>query len=242
MVRRLKKDVLKELPDKTRTVIPLQIENEKEYTKAKDDFITWLTAKSAAKAKRAASAQTLVQMGYLKRLAAELKMKAVFKWIDDFLEESNNKLVLYGIHRNILNSIHEKYKKQSIILLGGLADKKRKLAVESFQNLPNFRIFIANISAAGEGITLTAASDLAFVELDWVSGKHIQAEDRIHRIGQKNAANIYYLIAQNTIEEELCELIQKKQKVVSAILDGDDNINNLDIYSKLVNSIKGDLI
>ena len=73
MIRRLKKDVLKELPDKTRHIIPLKIRKRKEYQEAVENFIKWLTKKSAAKAKRAERAKALVKMGYLKRLSAQLK-------------------------------------------------------------------------------------------------------------------------------------------------------------------------
>jgi SWI/SNF-related matrix-associated actin-dependent regulator 1 of chromatin subfamily A len=120
-----------------------------------------------------------------------------------------------------------------VVVDGSVTGKKRKWAVNIFQTNPKIRIFIGNIRAAGEGITLTAASDLAFVEMDWTPGKHTQAEDRIHRIGQKEHATIYYLISKGTIEEHLCELIQKKQKTLTSVLDGEKSHNRLDIYSQL---------
>lgn len=232
MVRRLKKDVLSELPDKTRQVIPLEIEID-EYDEALNNFIKWLTKKSAAKVERAKRAERLVQMGYLKRLAASLKMDKVLKWVDDFLESSDGKLVLYCVHKDIIKQIHSKYKHTSVVVDGSVTGKKRKIAVKIFQNNKSIRIFIGNIKAAGVGITLTAANTLAFVEMNWTPGDHTQAEDRIHRIGQKGAAMIYYLIARGTIEENLCELIQKKQAILSAILDSKKRINKLDIFDEL---------
>jgi len=238
MIRRLKKDVLSELPDKIRYTIPLEIKRE-EYDEALNDFIKWLTKKSISKAKRAARAKKLVQMGYLKRLAAELKMKLVLSWIDNFLEEDDGKLVLFCIHKNIIEILHNKYKKICVVIDGKVPMKNRQRAVRSFQNNKQVRIFIGNIQAAGVGITLTAASSLAFVEMDWVPGHHTQAEDRIHRMGQKNAANIYYLIAKNTIEENLCKLIQKKQKILASILDGKrKRKNELNIFDKLEEALR----
>jgi len=233
MIRNLKKDVLKDLPDKTRSVIPVEIENRGEYREAETNFITWLTKKSSAKAKRAARAQQLVQLGYLKRLAADLKMKMVMKWIEDFLEQSSGKLVLYAIHKKIIKQIHEKYPKISVVIDGSTSHKNRKRAVKTFQHHSKIRLFIGNIRAAGVGITLTAAHTLAFVELDWVPGNHTQAEDRIHRIGQKNAAMIYYLVAKDTIEEKLCKIIQKKQRILSRVLDGSIKKNKLDVFKSL---------
>ena len=238
MIRRLKKDVLKELPDKTRYIIPLDIEDGEEYDEAVTNFIRWLSKISISRAKKAKRAKKLVQMGYLKRLAAKLKMKSVLKWVDYFLRENNGKLVLYCTHREIIKILHKRYQKISVIVDGSITGKNRILAVRSFQSNKKIRIFIGNIKAAGVGITLTAASSLAFVEMDWVPGNHTQAEDRIHRIGQKSAATIYYLVAKDTIEENLCKLIQKKQAILSATLDGGKRSNPLDIFDELEKTLK----
>ena len=236
MIRRLKKDVLKELPDKIRQVVPLEIEDRKEYQSAVDNFIKWLKKKSATKAQRAKKAQQLVKLGYLKRLAAELKMKAVLDWIDSFLEESNEKIVIYAIHKKIITAIHDKYKKISVVLDGSTSPRKRKLAITTFQKNKKVRMFIGNIKAAGTGITLTAASTLAFVEIDWTP--HSQVEDRIHRITQKNICMIYYLVAKGTIEEKLCLILQEKQEVIAQTLDGNIETNKLDIFTELEKSLK----
>jgi len=237
MIRRLKKDVLKELPDKIRHTIPLEIER-KEYDEAVHNFVKWLSKISTAKAKRAAKAEQLVKMGYLKRLAAELKMKLVISWIDDFLEETEGKIVLFCFHRKIIDILYDNYKKTCVVIDGSVTGIDRKKAVRSFQKDKRIRIFIGNIKAAGVGITLTAASSLAFVEMDWVPGNHTQAEDRIHRIGQKNTANIYYLIAKDTIEAALCKVIQKKQKVLAATLDGKTKVNELNVFDSLLKEIQ----
>ena len=235
MIRRLKKDVLKELPAKTRLVVPLSIENPKEYTKAKRDFITWLETKDKNKAKRASRAVAMVRLGYLKRLAADLKMKATLTWVDDWLEENDGKLVLFGLHKNILQALHQRYSKISVLMYGKTPKNQRRKMVQAFQKNKKIRLFIGNIEAAGVGITLTAASTAAFVELDWRSGIHMQAEDRIHRVTQTEAVMIYYLVARNTIEERLCHVLQEKQKTVSAVLD--DNVVagklDFDIFDKL---------
>lgn len=233
MIRRLKADVLKDLPEKTREVIKVPIVKRSQYNKALTDFLAWLNSESPEKAARAARAEKLVKIGYLKRLAARYKMKAAIQWIDNFLESSDEKLVVYGIHKKIIQYLHNKYKDISVVVDGSVKGKDRKLAVMSFQQNPKVRLFIGNIKAAGTGLTLTASSSLAFVELSFVPAEMTQAEDRIHRIGQKAAANIYYLVARDTIEERLCSVIQEKQKVLSAILDGDETVNEIDVYDQL---------
>jgi len=238
MIRRLKKDVLKELPAKARFVISLPLQKRTKYIEAENSFISWLYKQSPEKARKAAKAEKLVKFGYLKRLAAKLKMKSITEWIDNFLEETEGKLVLFAVHKKVIHTLHEKYKHISVVVDGTIKGKKRKLAVDSFQKNKQVRLFIGNIKAAGVGITLTAASTLAFVELTFTPGDHTQAEDRIHRIGQKEKATIYYLIAKDTIEEDLCQIIQKKQKVLDGTLDGKKVTNQLNVYDLLEKELK----
>ena len=228
MIRRLKKDVLKELPEKTRVIVPLNIDIKK-YVQAEIDFIKLGEVKKAIQ---------LVKLGYLKRLAAELKMKLVISWIDNFLGESDGKLIIFGIHKIIIKELQEHYSKISVVVDGSVSHSKRQDAVKQFQENNETRLFIGNIQAAGTAITLTAADTVAFVELDWVPGNHTQAEDRAHRIGQKNNVTVYYLIAKGTIEEDLCKIIQKKAKIISSILDGGKQATELNVYNELMSIIK----
>lgn len=237
MIRRLKVDVLKELPPKSRHIVIVDIEKPKEYKKAKNDFIGWLGKKSKAKAKKAERAKTLVKISYLKQLAAELKMKSVFNWVDNFLEQSDGKLIIFMKHKAIMKKLVDEYGKLSVRVDGSVTGRDRQVAVDLFQRSAKKRLFFGNIDAAGVGITLTAASTVLFIELDWAPGKHMQAEDRAHRIGQNDNVMIYYLIAKGTIEEEFCELLQKKQAVLDAVLDGSVNESDFDIYDELIKAL-----
>jgi len=234
MIRRLKRDVLKDLPPKSRFVTPLSIDKPNEYKAAQQDFIKWLSKQSKAKAKKARSAESLVKMGYLKRLAAQLKLSSVFDWVDTFLNDSEGKLILFCIHKNVLSEIYNRYKNTAVFIDGSVTGDDRRKAVETFQKSKYCRIFIGNIAAAGVGITLTAATTVAFAELDWVPGNMTQCEDRAHRIGQNDKVQIFYLVAHGTIEEKLCEILQKKQGVLDAALDGQPvDESTLNVYDEL---------
>ena len=233
MIRHLKSDVLKELPEKIRQILLLPISKPKFYQKASTNFLRWLAENQPEKLSQAAKAERLVRMGYLKRLAANLKLKAVFEWIDTFLAETEGKLVIYGIHHKILRPLHKRYNNMSVLIDGAVSQNQRRLAVKTFQRKDSCRLFFGNIRAAGIGLNLTSATTMAFAELDWTPGAHKQAEDRIHRIGQNLQTSCYYLVAKDTIEEKLVKIIQNKQSVSNNTLDGQGKGDSLAIFDLL---------
>lgn len=236
MIRRKKKDVLTQLPDKTRTVIPIDLPRKSlhEYQYAEENFLRWLAKNHGkAKAKRASKSQQLVRMGYLKRLAASLKYNSIVEWIDNFFRASDGKLVMFGVHQDIIKPLVRHYHSLCVHVDGNVPNHKRQIAVDMFQQDKRKRLFIGNLQAAGVGLTLTASHNVGFCELGWTPGEHTQGEDRVHRIGQANAANCYYLVARHTIEEDLCALIQEKQLILDATLDGVEGAEDLDIFDQL---------
>lgn len=238
MIRRLKSEVLQELPAKRRAVVPMEMDNKREYTNAVKDFYGWLAQQSVAKANKARNAEALVKVGYLKRLAASLKLASVMNWIDDFMAESEEKIVLFAVHKVIIEALAKRYHGQCVVVDGSVVGQDRQRAVDAFQKSSKVRVFIGNIKAAGVGITLTAASTGAFIELGWTPGEHVQAEDRLHRLTQKNAVMWWYLIAKDSIEEKLCGLIQQKMGVLDQVLDGKTDGESLDIFDLLLKSLE----
>jgi len=232
MVRKKKSEVLKDLPEKSRHVVPLPINNYKEYQKAERDFIVWLAQKSRVKADRARKAQTLTRMGYLKRLAGELKVRQVTEWVENFLDDGDGKIVVFGVHKRVLHPLHEHFK-GSVLVDGSVTGRDRQKAVERFEHDYHCRVFLGNIQAAGVGINLQFASTVAFAELSWVPGEHLQGEERCYRIGTKSRVSIYYLIGVGTLEERLCRIIQTKQDVISTVLDGSRSANELSVFDEL---------
>lgn len=214
MHRVLKKDVLKELPDKRYTVVPFEADNMGQYKSLEEQMV--VMAK-----KTIVYSSALNLLSQLRNLAVDGKFPKVVDWIRDFLD-SDEKLVVYAIHHKVIDGLMATFGKIAVKLDGRDDLKKRESAIAHFQHSPEVRLFVANIEAGGIGIDglQNAASNVAFAELPWVPASVDQAADRLHRMGQKDAVQVYYLIAEKTIEERMAEVIDEKRKVLDAVLDG----------------------
>lgn len=221
MIRRLKEDVLTELPPKVRHVIPLDIVRPQEYRQAHDDFVKWMRQFARHKLTQWQRAKALTQSGYLLRLAAELKLPAVIEWTREWLADNpGKKMILFGKQIKVVKEVYRAFKAKSVLVFGEVSMKKRDLYVRAFQNDPACRLFVGQIDAAGVGWNGTAASAVAFAEFDWRPGVMRQAEDRGHRIGQKKSLDCFYLTAHGTFEEKVAGRIQEKQAVANEVMDG----------------------
>lgn len=220
MIRRLKSQVLRQLPAKQRHTIVLEMKGRKEYEAAERDLVAWLHKTNAAKAKKARKAQHLTRISYLRKMVAEKKLDAVIEWIEAFLEGGQSKLVVFAIHKDIVNALHKHFQKCSVKVYGEITGHKRQVAIDLFNQDNQIRLLFGNIQAAGVGLTLVSAADVAFVELPWTPADVQQAEDRVHRIGQTRGVNCWFLVTEDTIEHDLCRSIQRKQKIVTSILAG----------------------
>ncbi|HEX4365107.1 MAG TPA: DEAD/DEAH box helicase [Solirubrobacteraceae bacterium] len=223
-VRRLKSEVLPQLPAKRQVVVPVALSNTKEYRLAEEDVIAWLRSQPLdlreLQAKIAATlrAQRLAQLGTLQRLAARGKLAAALAWISDFLA-SGEALVVFARHVEVQEALIERFP-DAVHLLGRDSAAVRDAAVEAFQAPDGPQLLVGATRVAGQGITLTRASNVAFLELEWTPAMHDQAEDRCHRIGQHDAVTAWYLLAADTIDETMAALIQRKRGVIAAVTDG----------------------
>jgi SWI/SNF-related matrix-associated actin-dependent regulator 1 of chromatin subfamily A len=225
-VRRLKADVLTQLPAKTRAVVPVELDNETEYRHAERDLIGWLRTQPLdlreldAKVAAALRAERLVRLNALKVLAARGKLHAALTWIHDFCS-SGERLVVFAHHREIQRAVLDHFP-AALHILGTDAHATRDRALQAFQDVdgPGNQLIVCSIEAAGHGLTLTRSSNVVFLELDWTPAKHDQAEDRCHRIGQQDAVTAYYLLAAATIDETISTLLERKRAVIGAVTDG----------------------
>jgi SNF2 family DNA or RNA helicase len=223
-VRRLKSEVLPQLPAKRQVVVPVTLTNEAEYRLAERDVIEWLRSQpldlAELNARIAATlrAQRLAQLGALQRLAARGKLAAALAWIEDFLA-SGEALVVFARHREVQRAVLARFP-SALHLLGEDSLPAREAAIASFQRPDGPALIVGATRVAAQGITLTRASNVAFLELEWTPAMHDQAEDRCHRIGQHDAVTAWYLLAAGTIDERMARLIQSKRAHVAAVTDG----------------------
>jgi SWI/SNF-related matrix-associated actin-dependent regulator of chromatin subfamily A-like protein 1 len=223
-VRRLKSDVLPQLPAKRQVVLPVALDNEREYKLAQDDVIAWLREQPLdlgeleAKVAAALRAERLAQLNTLKRLAARGKTTAALAWIEDFLA-SDEPLVVFAGNREVQELLLERFT-DALHILGRDSITQREAAVDAFQDPAGPQLIVCATRVAGQGITLTRASNVAFLDLEWTPAVHDQAEDRCHRIGQRDAVTAWYLLAADTIDETMIELISRKRGIVGAVTDG----------------------
>ena len=244
MIRRLKQDVLKDLPPKIRTILPLEISNRKEYNLALKDFLGWVKQRHPTRLDGAERAERLVQLCYLKRLAGTLKLPAVNNWIDDFLASSDaDKMIVFAVHKAVIAELSDRYKDQCVVVDGSVVGKQRQLAIDKFLHGKRTRLLFGNIKAAGTGWNAKGVSTVAFIELPWNPGSVVQCEDRAHGLGrgvEKEPTNVYYLVAKDTIEHKLVEIIQKKMKILDSVLDGGESPDNLDLFDELCRLLRED--
>jgi hypothetical protein len=225
-VRRLKADVLAQLPAKTRAVVPVELDNEVEYRLAERDLVAWLRSQPLdlreldAKVAAAMRAERLVRLNALKLLAARGKLHAALRWVHDFCS-SGERLVVFAHHREVQQALLEHFP-HALHILGQDSHSARDAALQAFQAPDEVgnQLIVCSIEVAGQGLTLTRSSNVAFLELDWTPAKHDQAEDRCHRIGQQDAVTAYYLLAADTVDETIATLLERKRAIIGAVTDG----------------------
>ena len=242
-LRRLKKHVLTELPPKQRCTVPIALDNEEEYRRAEADITQWLARKVAAdkdflasvaglperariaaieerhleKVAQIEDAEALLRFEVLKQLCVKGKLAAAKAWITTFLE-SGQKLGVFAEHVDVVKGLAEHFGAPAIT--GDTPTKERQAIVERFQSDPLCELVVANTKAGGVGLTLTAASNCAFLELPWTSAAVDQAEDRFHRFGQRKSVTCYYLMGKGSIDWEIYGIIRAKRELVDAATDG----------------------
>lgn len=260
-IRRRKNDVVGELPPKQRATIQLPVTNLAEYRAAHDDIVRYVGEEAerdaefrqsiahlepderrrktaeyrASKEKKAKLAESLVRLGKLKRIAARGKLDAATAWLRDFIE-SGEKIVVFAYHRDVIEDVASAFGDAAVTITGDNSAVAGDIE-KRFQEDESVRILVGQIQAAGVALTLTAASNVAFVELGKTSTDHDQAEDRCHRIGQRDSVTAWYLLAEGTIEVDVAELMDERRAVTDSIHDGREGASGRGIMQALLQRI-----
>lgn len=208
MLRRMKMDVLDDLPEKTRQVILFPPDSREVKDAIK------IEREAASKLK---GAEYLGAIASARRMLGEAKIEASIEHIKNVLEETA-KVVVFAHHKVVINRLFMGLSAYSpVMITGETSSVERHRVVERFQK-QDARVFIGNLQAAGTGLTLTAASVAVFVEQDWTPGILAQAEDRIHRIGQKANALIQYLVFDGSLDANMAKTVARKEETINTIV------------------------
>jgi hypothetical protein len=223
-VRRRKEDVLPQLPPKRHETIHVELSNASEYSVAERDVISWLMQQKGSRSERDAKiaaamrAERLAQLNALRILAGRGKIAAAVSWVEDWLE-TGEPLVIFADHVEVQKALVSRFP-DALHILGNDSITARQAAIDAFQKPGGPLLIVCSIRAAGHGVTLTRASNVAFVELDWTPARLEQAEDRLHRIGQRDSVTAWYLLAPDTIDATMAAVIDMKRQVIGAVTDG----------------------
>ena len=225
MVRRMKAQVLKDLPAKVRQLIEFPA-----HAAGASPKLLAAVAKLWANQKSAHSPEAVARLSDERRLLLEqiakvrheealAKVRPSTQHIRDMLA-SVDKVIVFAHHRDVMDAIMADLSLdfKCVTLRGGMSDKAKQAAVDEFQN-GDARAIIGQIQAAGVGWTLTAASTVIFVELDWVPGQMSQCEDRAHRIGQLDSVLVQHLVIDGTLDARISHALMRKQRVIDQALN-----------------------
>jgi SWI/SNF-related matrix-associated actin-dependent regulator 1 of chromatin subfamily A len=202
-LRRLKKDVLKQLPGKIYTDLPIVLDDRELSV---EDYVNVTEAFSSGKPDESLAAQ-------LHQLGLE-KVSNALDWINGMDEP----LVVFAWHRDVIDALVAGCNRNCAAIHGGVSAEHKQKIVDDFQK-KELDVLFLNIAAGGVGITLTRSNHVLFVEPTWSPALMLQAEDRVHRIGQAaECVNVYHLVAMNTVDELVFRNLKMKEIGINAVI------------------------
>lgn len=214
MIRRTKKQVLKDLPDLTRVSLPIKINNIKEYE----------TALKSAKEKVRAEpyykpARALTLLNTLRQVIGRGKVSAAIELAEDLLE-SGEQVILFAHHKEVVAALRDALRKYRVGVIDGSTNPKDRQALSNAYLAGQLHVMILS-SAGKEGLDLYSSSHLVMVERLWTPADEEQIEARPHRQGQKNAVTVHYLIAKGTVDERLDDIVRGKRDEFGRLIESD---------------------
>lgn len=216
MIRRVKKNVLKQLPPKLYNIVDISADAKQKQVLMKEDSYKYDVLKSIETGKRLPE---LEELSSVRKEIALMKIDFATKYIDGILD-NQDKVIVFCHHTEVAEQLAFEFEDFGVsLLLGKTSQNKRNQAVEDFQNGEN-RVFIGNLKAAGVGLTLTAASEVVFVECSWTPGDNEQAVDRAHRISQTKQVSAHFLVWYGSLDATILRTsINKKHNIDKVMQD-----------------------
>jgi SWI/SNF-related matrix-associated actin-dependent regulator of chromatin subfamily A-like protein 1 len=212
MIARFKKDVLPQLPPKSRSVIQLNVGAD--VTRLEKSMLgIWREIKKQGAKNDLALWNSIFS---IRKEAALLKVPMVNAAIDEIWEESGRPIVVWTHHHEVADAIYDHFKSRRLeveTLDGRKKPDERSNIVDQFQG-GRIDILVAGLTAAGVGITLTESDICVFAELDWTPANMVQAEDRLHRIGQDKNVSIYYCVSPDSLDSRFARILADKQEII----------------------------
>ncbi len=238
MLRRTEEEVFDDLPEMTRSYIPVAITNRHIYNKARDDYISFVQEeRGKLAADRAGRAEHLTRLTGLKKIVAEGKIQAIVEFVKDYLQ-SEEKIVIFAHHKSIISLLMKEFNKIAVKIDGSTPMEERDLAVKRFEEDKDIKVFVGQNRAAGEGISLGISKIILFTEFDWTPAVHEQAEGRLKGLRQKGRGRTstfaYYFVGDKTIDEEIIRMLENKRQVVSGAVGAVDQKLDFNFLTNLV--------
>ena len=230
ILRRLKEDVL-DLHEKIITPVYLRLKS-KDYEELMGEYFDWYDSKPEESSSLTVQFSKLMKV---RKVIAQEKINNTIELAENIIEQGK-KVIIFTNFTDTLNIIYNHFGKQAVYLDGSCSKFHRQNAVDEFQTNDKIRVFVGNLKAAGVGITLTSAEAVIMNDLSFVPAEHSQAEDRSHRIGQKNSTSVYYPLFENTIEGAIYDILNRKKKIISTVM-GDDMFDEATIIEEMLNLI-----
>lgn len=222
-IRKEKRDVLAELPPLTEQYIECDLSNKKEYKKAEDDFIEYLTTQvNEEKVAAALRAEHLVKLNVLKQLSVIGKLKSIQLFIKDWTESNEDeKIVVFGCLKKPLEELHNIFK-DSLLITGDNSTIEKQKILDSFGKESKYKILFANMQCIGTGVDglQKVCSNAIIIEFPMKPTDLEQTISRLERSGQKNNINVYYLMCNKTIDIKIWQLLKQKKDVTDIVNRG----------------------
>lgn len=219
MIRYRKADVLKDLPPKTEEMVILNETLPPKLTKLSKAILDNLSPEDLMSGRiQADLGKDTLHLSTYRRELGVIKAKAAAEFIKFLLDETDESILVFAIHKEVIAILTKELEKHSpLVIVGETRMELRHEYVKEFQTNPRRRLFIGNIQAAGTGLTLTKATRVVFAEFSWVPADNDQASDRAHRIGQTDNVFVQYLVYENSVDKVVIETVLRKKKITEQL-------------------------